>query len=202
MPNPATNVVWRYVTLTDNHPKLGQLSFTLPYEMEANPLSDVPSVDPTIRGSGPDDKALWWPYFQKRHKSGPLFWVQGHLLNDNIWGPGDPRNLVPISNTLNTNMLNLVEKAVKTAVGNGLIVKYVVRVHWAQTPAKTREAFGLVDDGTGSLNWGEQFAPTHLSWELYQFNLCPHTGVLLSSPLKHGSAWYSDPTQWMNHFPQ
>src|SRR5262249_50992607 len=107
--------------------------------MEANPLTDVAPNDPTIRGSGPDNKALWWPTFQKRHTMGPLFWVQGHLLNDNIWGPGDPRNLVPISNTLNTNMLNLVEAMVKKSVSQGKIVKYVVNVHWDQTPAKTRE---------------------------------------------------------------
>ena len=201
MPNPATNVKWKFIVLTDTHPTHGTLSFTMPYEMEANPLSNVASLDPTIRGSRPDNKALWWPYFQKRHTTGPLFWVQGHLLNDNIWGPGDPRNLLPISNTLNTNMLNLVEKAVKTAVGKGLIVRYVVRAHWDISPTRIRETWGLVEEG-GSLNWGEQFAPTRLSWELYELNICPNTKILLSSPLKHGSAWFDDTSQWMNHFPQ
>lgn len=122
------------------------------------------------------------------------------MLNDNIWGPGDPRNLVPISNTLNTNMLNLVEKEVKGAVKAGKMLKYVVVANWDQTPAKTREVYGLVADG-GSLNWGEQFAPTRLSWELYELNFCPITKTLLSSPLSHGSPWYDDPSQWMNHFP-
>jgi hypothetical protein len=200
MGNPATIVTWTSVTLSDQHPTLGKLQFTFPRKMEANPLTDVAPTDPTIRGSQPDNTALWWPNFQVRHQSGPLFWVQGHMLNDNIWGPGNPRNLVPISNTLNTNMLNLVEKEVKQAVKAGKMLKYVVEANWDQTPAKTREVYGLVADG-GSLNWGEQFAPTRLSWELYELNFCPITKTLLSSPLSHGSPWYDDPSQWMNHFP-
>lgn len=200
MPNPATKVHWDFVTLTDTHPSLGSLSFTMPWRMTADPLSDTPSTDPSIRGFGPDNKALWWPYFQKRHTIGGLFWVQGHLLNDNIWGPGDPRNLLPISNTLNTNMLNLVEKAVKTAVQGGKIVKYVVTAHWDITPTKIRETWGLISEG-GSLLWGEQFAPTRLSWELYELKVCPITSVLLSSPMVHGSSWYDDTSQWMNNFP-
>jgi len=202
MGNPATVVTWSTTTLTDQHPTLGQLQFTFPYRMEANPLTDVAPNDPTIRGSQPDNKALWWPFFRERHKTGPLFWVQGHLLNDNVWGPGDPRNLIPISNTLNTNMLNLVEATVKKSVDQGKVLKYVVNVHWDQTPAKTREVYGLVPDHSGSLNWGEQFAPTRLSWELYELNVCPITKTLLSTVLQHGSAWFSDTSQWMNHFPQ
>jgi hypothetical protein len=78
MGNPATVVTWSTTTLTDQHPTLGQLQFTFPYRMEANPLTDVAPNDPTIRGSQPDNKALWWPFFRERHKTGPLFWVQGH----------------------------------------------------------------------------------------------------------------------------
>lgn len=152
MPNPATKVHWDFTTLTDTHPTLGTLTFTMPWRMTADPLSDTASTDPTIKGSGPDNTALWWPYFQKRHALSGLFWVQGHLLNDNIWGPGDPRNLLPISNTLNTNMLNLVEKAVKTAVLGGKIVKYVVTAHWDISPTKIRETWGMIADG-GSLLW-------------------------------------------------
>lgn len=198
---PATKVLWSNVTLTDTHPTLGTLNFTFPYRMEAFPLTHVAPADPTIRGSGPDNKALWWPTFRKRHTTGPLFWVQGHLLNDNIWGPGDPRNLVPISNTLNTNMLNLVEVEVKKRVGRGEILRYIVTAHWDIPPSNIRNAFGLVDDGTGSLNWGEQFAPTRLAWELYKINT-DILGNIVSTPLQHGSSWYSDTSQWMNHYPQ
>jgi hypothetical protein len=202
MPNPATHVNWYTTTLDDTHPTLGKLSFTVPWRMDCM-LTDVAPKDPTIRGRGPDNTALWWPYFKKRHKVPKFstFWVQGHLLNDNVWGPGDPRNLLPISNALNTNMLNLVEVAVKKYVNQGKILRYVVQGHWDQTPAKTREVFGLVDDNTGSLLWGEQFAPTRLSWEIYELGLDP-LGKLLQSPLLHGSDWYSDKSQWNNNFPQ
>ena len=131
-----------------------------------------------------------------------MFWVQGHLLNDNIWGPGTPRNLVPISGALNTNMLNLVEVEVKKRAAKGDVLRYIVQAHWDITPTKIRESFGLVADGTGSLNWGEQFAPTRLSWELYKINIDPLTKIVASTPLEHGSAWYSDTSQWMNHYPQ
>lgn len=44
------------------------------------------------------------PFYQALHQIRNN-WVQGHMLNDNIHGPGEPKNLVPITGTLNTNML-------------------------------------------------------------------------------------------------
>jgi hypothetical protein len=78
--------------------------------MIANPLTSNPG---DYQGSPPNNKADWWPYFQKRHKLTKNFWVQGHLLNDKVHGPGVPENLVPISGTLNTNMEALVESFIK-----------------------------------------------------------------------------------------
>jgi hypothetical protein len=99
-------------------------------------------------------------------------------------------------------MLNLVEKVVKEYVKKGLILKYIVTAHWDQTPQVTRKNYGLLQlDQGGSLIWGEQFAPTRLSWEVFQLNVCPTTNVILSTPLLTGSNWYPDTSQWNNHFP-
>ena len=202
MPNPASTVSFYQTALQDTDPQSGATTHvTIASKMVAC-LSDVAPVNPVIRGSPPDNSATWWPWFKARHQISGFgtFWVQGHLLNDNVYGPGRPFNLAPISNTLNTNMLNLVEKEVKTRVGNGDYVEYRVQAHWDQTPAKTREICGLRGQG-GSLLWGEQFAPTRLSWTLHKLVLDPHTQQYLSTPLQHGSAWYDDTSQWMNHFP-
>jgi hypothetical protein len=75
--------------------------------------------------------------------------------------------MVPISNTLNTNMDALVEEMVKELLGKKKLVKYTVNVHWGcpafgaafvnatDHPKWMRATNGLagVDLG-GSLLWG------------------------------------------------
>jgi len=41
-------------------------------------------------------------------------WVRGHLLNDNLHGPGENRNLVPITKTMNSKMATGVEAGAKS----------------------------------------------------------------------------------------
>jgi hypothetical protein len=43
-------------------------------------------------------------------------WVRGHLLNDNLHGPGIAKNLVPITQTMNGEMERSVESPAKTAI--------------------------------------------------------------------------------------
>ena len=63
------------------------------------------------------------------NKIGGLYWVQGHLLNHNIHGPGVPDNLVPICNTTNTNMEAIIERFAKKLVDQGEVVYYEVNAH-------------------------------------------------------------------------
>jgi len=232
---PETKVIWEPITLSDTHPTTGlTTTFTFPRKMTAAPLTSNGGI---YTGSGPDGKALWWPSFQERHKAingGKLWWVQGHMLNDNVHGPGVPGNLVPISGVLNTNMEALVEGGIKKWVAAGKALVYVVEAHWegaanrkdgntgaAFHPEEMRKTYGLKDGG-GSLLWGEQFAPTRLSWQVWFWNTDPITGQLLSTPIINpftmqptgqtpdlvpiasaykGSIIHYDPSQWMNHFP-
>ena len=163
---PPTQVAWTSITKTDTVPAPPALagaptSFTFAHTMEADPLSTDPNGH---KGSGPNGKADWWPWFQKRHGLGGLYWVQAHLLNDNLYGPGEPKNLVPFSNTSNTNMETQGERAVKNAVKAGKVVHYKVTAVWDKEPADRRRAWGLIAEG-GTLLWGEQFAPTAIVWQ-------------------------------------
>lgn len=205
---PETEVEIRFITLTDISPNTAispTVSFTFPQMMIADPLTSVGKD-----GSEPDNRAPWWPYFQQRHRQDIRFWVQGHMLNHNVHGPGIPQNLVPISNTLNTNMSAMVEERVKEKVKAGKILKYVVQAHWEghrvsagfydpwRHPEAMRRACGMLGDGEGgSLLWGEQFAPTRLSWELYEYtnwHTRAYTAIAFS---RYGHA----ADQWNNHFP-
>jgi|GEM_PF-4503561 len=205
---PRTVVNWQPVTLSDIGPdpsKVPIVSFTFPSIMIADPLTSVGDV-----GSGPDNKAAWWPYFQERHKLDALFWVQGHMLNHNVHGPGVPGNLVPISNTLNTNMSAMVEELVKKMVGQGKILRYVVQAHWEGSKSSSgfaditkhaetmRKTYGMkgVDAG-GTLLWGEQFAPTRLSWEVYEYSNWPSKTLTQIALSRFGQ----NADQWNNHFP-
>ena len=204
---PTTVVNWKTVTLSDIGPNasIPQVSFTFPCMMVADPLTSVGD-----EGSGPDNKASWWPYFQERHKVDALFWVQGHMLNHHVHGPGVPDNLVPISNTLNTNMSSMVEELVKKMVGAGKILRYVVEAYWegkrssagfadvAKHPEAMRAACGMRGDGNGgTLLWGEQFAPTRLSWEVYEYANWPMKTLTPIALSRFGH----DASQWNNHFP-
>jgi DNA/RNA non-specific endonuclease len=169
---PATQVNWTTTTKTDTVPVPPALaasnpptSFTLGHVMDADPLS---SNSGGLTGSKPKGTSAWWPYFQARHLpqnqiKDHLYWVQGHLLNDNLHGPGDPYNLVPLSNTSNTNMETKGERSVKQAIQAGKVVHYRVEAVWDKDPADRRHAYGLTQEG-GSLIWGEQFAPTTVVW--------------------------------------
>ncbi|KEO83702.1 hypothetical protein [Tumebacillus flagellatus] len=79
-------------------------------------------------GSAPSVKPDWYP------PSNTPYWtsymVQGHLLNDNVGGPGnDMRNLAPITKTANGAHERLVESKVKTmTIDDGENIAYMVTV--------------------------------------------------------------------------
>ena len=221
-----TKVFWDpKITLKDTHPVTKiETKFIFTKKMIANPLTSNPGG---YVGSEPNGKALWWPLFQARHKDDEPFWVQGHLLNDNVYGPGEPENLLPISRALNANMEALVESFIKNGINNGREFIYIVEAHWdgakASKDGKTgpehhpeamRKAYGLRGvDPHGTLLWGEQFAPSKLSWSVQEIKRGTN-GIYASTPLASSSAHtipikntykgkgeHFDDTQWSNQFP-
>jgi hypothetical protein len=78
---------------------------------------------------GTEPKSGTWPSWWAAAAPSPNnFWVRGHLLNHNLGGPGEPRNLTPITKTANSEHHNTVEKVLKLAaqLGGSLIGYKVV----------------------------------------------------------------------------
>jgi len=86
-----------------------------PRTVEANPLTWIPG---NTKGSTPGSaRPLGWDAVspKDRKKKSPLesIYVRGHLLNENIHGPGVNWNLVPITYRLNSGMKDKAEGAGK-----------------------------------------------------------------------------------------
>jgi hypothetical protein len=239
---PTTAIHYRdRVTFGDIHPDTGAgIAFPFTRQMIAWPLTTNGAP-----GSAPNNKASWWPYFQERHKRAGLYWVQGHLLNHRIHGPGVPENLVPISNTTNTNMEAIIEAFAKKHVDDGDVLYYEVNAHfdgpksmreWPADvlgttrrieadikaaggkppeiqalahPQLIRRTYGL--DGSaanpGTLLWGEQFAPTRLSWMLKRSTNWKTAPDWKSRShqfevIAHDLDSHISPDGWYNTFPQ
>lgn len=89
------------------------------------------------KGSSPTVKPNWWPNAPPATDnffSG--YMVQGHLLNDNVGGPGNNmKNLTPITRSANTTHEKQIEKEVKYLVlNNKAIVEYYVEADYSYHP--------------------------------------------------------------------
>ncbi|POX38705.1 hypothetical protein C3486_21630 [Streptomyces sp. Ru73] len=98
------------------------------------------------RGSSPSVKPSWWPtgsgataqWFARQM-------VQGHLLNENLGGPGNTlTNLTPLTKTGNSNHLHYAEKNVKREIAAGNIVEYEVTAHYGKVTGAELGATGQV----------------------------------------------------------
>jgi hypothetical protein len=64
-----------------------------------------------------------------RERSAPRLYIKGHLLNDNLGGPGSMQNLYPITHQANIDHDRLVEEPIKDRVNReGEVLRYQVRV--------------------------------------------------------------------------
>ena len=126
-PTPATGVIQRaytgrhYVTYGPLHAGSGTV---MKAELHPGQLG---------KGSGPSVKPPWWP--TGNTPTAPWFtaqMVQGHLLNDNIGGPGNTMtNLTPLTRTGNSRHLHSAEYNVKDELKKGNIVEYEVRADYS-----------------------------------------------------------------------
>jgi len=93
-------------------------------------------------GSGPSVSNAHWEKLRLRKDGRPdgrTYYIRGHLLNDNIGGPGHSwANLTPITQRANNpNMLNNFERPVKTAVRAGKQVNFGVRAVYGHSLNRT-----------------------------------------------------------------
>src|SRR6185503_20272409 len=98
--------------------------------MTANPLS----IDPAgLAGSGPHQETRLWVAVNQR----PNVYGRGHLLNHHVHGPGENRNVVPITGSYNTTMETQAEHVIKKAViGEGKVVRFIAKAKGKQGPRK------------------------------------------------------------------
>jgi len=99
-------------------------------EMQANPLT----IDPGgLAGSAPHQESKLWKAVNQRENE----YVRGHLLNHHVYGPGENRNLVPITRSCNTTMEKQAETIIKQAViGEGKVVRFTVKTDGKQGARK------------------------------------------------------------------
>ena len=124
-------------------------------------------------GSAPKGTSTWWSRYFNSASTGHATrsWVQGHLLNDNVHGPGDPQNLLPITYALNGTMEKWAESVIKANVERGKILGYEVTAQWScgarvgSTGNSNAQAHPqAMHDAYSNLRRGECLAPTSLSW--------------------------------------
>lgn len=116
--------------------------------MVAHPLG----ADNKDRGSKPDQSANFPPIwnFVANERHGHRLYIKGHLLNQNLGGPGDQLgNITPLSYSANSNHLNAVEKSVKSVVlGDKKLVHYEVHINYPasqlQVPQGVKPKEGLL----------------------------------------------------------
>jgi hypothetical protein len=124
-------------------------------EMEANPLT----IDPGgLAGSAPHEESRLWKAVNQRQNE----YVRGHLLNHHVYGPGENRNLVPITRSCNTTMESQAEHFLKHAViGEGKVIRVTVKTEGKQSvrkhipqegelPAQVRLTAVELEEGDGS----------------------------------------------------
>ncbi len=79
------------------------------------------------KGSDPKDEGPHWETLNKRRDArGKRVYIRGHLLNNNLGGPGVWKNMTPLSYSGNTKHEADVESYVKTAVMSGAVMDYYV----------------------------------------------------------------------------
>ncbi|MEM9685431.1 MAG: hypothetical protein AAF934_00735 [Bacteroidota bacterium] len=93
---------------------------------EAKILSRKGEPGSSPKETNPVYKALFLRKDGKRS-----YYVRGHMLNDNIHGPGVLKNLTPLSQRGNKNHLRAAEETVKNFVNSGAVVRYTVAAKYA-----------------------------------------------------------------------
>lgn len=87
-------------------------------------------------GTQPVAKNLSWNILSDRltESGGTTYYVRGHLLNHNLYGPGTKwENLTPLTRNANKKHFEEVEKEVKELVNKGNILEYTVTAMYTRT---------------------------------------------------------------------
>lgn len=185
-----TIVQWhpQKLKLEDPNTKQEAGPFTVGRKMVASPLSQDHA--PGSRASADTEQKKWMHLLpssgrrkerRKKGDNGNLYYIRGHLLNDNLGGIANAVNLFPITKEANGKHLQFVEQHIKRGIDKGYVYHYHVevgnvKVDWDNdVPAK-----GNVSKGAFTVN-----ADLHFDYGLLDINggILPqtrHTDVIQS----------------------
>jgi hypothetical protein len=128
------------------------------------------------KGSPPGAEGGDWEALRRRYDAGGTYYVRGHLLNDNLGGPGTWPNLTPLTQTANNrgadSMLHKFETAVKDRVAKtGSRVDFTVTANYSRShrlaswvPA-LQKSENAEDREIGAIVRAEEHIPTTLDCE-------------------------------------
>ena len=137
-------------------------------------------------GSPPNPSVMGenWKHLNLRREGSSSYYVLGHLLNDNLHGPGnEPENLTPLSRSGNAQHSKTVEEKVKAAVFKGGVVRYEVTANyktWRSESLKgnlDQESDEKAREKKKKIVMAEKYVPDSLTCTAY--NVHPATGAEL-----------------------
>lgn len=141
-------------------------------------------------GSGPTSaKHTIYDKIDYRQKGDGSYYIRGHLINDNVGGPGNWNNMTALSRTANHEHEEKVESKVKAAYDTGAVIRYKVTTSGKQNVKKAtaadKDKFTKIADFATALPYLEMITeaesqiPTQLTCEAYTMK-------------KNGDAWADD----------
>ncbi len=129
-------------------------------------------------GSSPSSSLTgphWSNLIARRTGSGS-YYIRGHLLNDNVGGPGNTwANLTPLTRSANSNHESSFEKPVKDAVAANKIISLNVKANYGRSArddvARTYQAHGNPDDlQIAAILRAERAIPLSLTVEAHEID--------------------------------
>jgi hypothetical protein len=102
--------------------------------MQVKPLT---KIGPAGSRPTPAVHAVYDKLNKRRQSGGASYYIRGHLLNEQLHGPGQWTNMTPLSRSGNSQHESQVESQVKTAVDTGAIVEYSVTPQYSGQPNKS-----------------------------------------------------------------
>lgn len=126
---PPTVAHWTPTLLRYQPTKGHAISETVTKKLTVSPLSIIP---PTTGEYGTKVQNSATSYMQELRRWGS--YIRGHMLNSKIHGPGEDKNLVPISSTFNKEMEGGIEKTIKDEViaRNKVVFYEIEPINWGQ----------------------------------------------------------------------
>jgi hypothetical protein len=125
----------------------------------------------------------------KRRNGSSPYYVLGHLLNDNLHGPGNTfDNLSPITGSANGLHETQVESSIKTGIENDRIFKYKVQADYSRGYNSLMHNYFLArgDTTRGEIVEAEQYVPAQFictAQELQQDGTPLSGGLSISKPI-------------------